>query len=308
MTKKTKLLILTGATATGKSALAVSIAKQTNASIIGCDSMQIYRGLNIGTGKISESEKQGVPHYMIDIVDPSDNYSVSQYVEDTQKNIEDISAKGQRIIIAGGTGLYISALTQGYNLASVPANPKLREQYQAIVDEKGSEFLHKMLLKKDISFVTKIFPNDTKRIIRALEILESAERTKPHQITENPNAVLDKYDILQIVLDCDRAVLYDRINKRVDSMIANGLEEEVRGLEEYRDCQSMKAIGYRQFIEYFDGLISKDDCIAKIKQHSRNYAKRQITYFKHMQSLNKQFVDVDYGEKILELAQKHLLY
>jgi len=305
--KKTKLLILTGATAIGKSGLAVSIAKQTNASIIGCDSMQIYRRMNIGTGKISKEEMLGVPHYMIDIVEPSENYSVSDYVKSSEKIIGEI-AKNQNILIVGGTGLYISSLIQGYNLAAVPQNPKLREEYQAIIDTLGGEHLYKILLEKDPTIANKIYPADTKRVIRALEIFEFSGSTKSQKATEDVETVLDKYDILQIVLDCDREILYKKINARVDEMIKDGLEKEVYSLKEYKDCQSMKAIGYRQFIEYFDGLISREDCINKIKQHSRNYAKRQLTYFRHMTSPNKQFIDVSKSEKVLEMAQKHLLY
>ena len=287
---KTKLFIVCGPTAIGKSRVAVELAKVCNAEIIGADALQIYRGLDIGTGKITPEETCGIAHHMIDIVNPDDTYSVDSYIRDVRKAIASIARLGKNCILVGGTGFYINALTQGFNLAEVAPDLTLRKKYQALADEKGGVHLHKLLTALDPQSAQKISNNDIKRIIRALEIVELTGSTK----SERVNVVEESdFDVLQVVLTAERSVLYNRINARVDQMFDNGLEQEVRGLATYRNNQSMQAIGYKELLGYFDGDMSLEMAVDKIKQHSRNYAKRQMTYFRWMKVENKIFMDVE---------------
>jgi tRNA dimethylallyltransferase len=251
--------------------------------------MQIYRRFDIGTGKITPAQMQGVPHYMIDIAEPDERYSVDRYIGEVRGIITDVSARGKNIIIAGGTGLYLNALTQGYNLADAEPSAEIRKKYQNLAEVKGGEYLYELLKKHDPKSAQKISINDTKRLIRALEIFELTGAAKSERVSVSEES---EFEILQIVLTYDRAELYERINRRVDAMIAQGLEREVRALLQYRGSQSMQAIGYKEFIEYFDGTANLPDVIEKIKKHSRNYAKRQMTFFRWMKG-NKVFIDVN---------------
>jgi len=298
--KKPKVLIITGATAIGKSDLAISLAKEFNAEIISADSMQIYKGLDIGTGKVTANQMQGIAHHMLDIISPSDSYSVSQYKLDAFKIIDRIHAKNKNVVVVGGTGLYLNALTLGFNLADAKPNIELRTKYTQILELHGHEYLHKMLEKVDPLAASKIAINDSKRVIRALEIFEQTGQTKDSRIN---NSQENKYDMQMLVLTKPRDELYAKINARVDSMLKAGLEEEVKKFTEYKDCQSMKAIGYKEFIDYFDGVIDYSTAIDKIKQHSRNYAKRQITFFKWLKFEPKHFVEVGDTKKIKDLTK-----
>jgi len=295
----TKILIICGPTGIGKSLLAVNLAKGFNAEIVGADSMQIYRKFNIGTGKITQDEMQGVAHHMIDILDPQEEYSVGRYVSDVKKVIEEVSIKGKNIIIVGGTGLYLNALTSGFNLAGVEKDVKLRERLTKMVDAHGNGYAYGLLKSKDAESAVKIAPADTKRIIRALEIFELSGQGKSKRIE---SVLSDNYEFLQIVLLEERERLYSKINARVDAMLASGLEDEARDLFKYAACQSASAIGYKEMFTYFSGELNLNAAIDKIKQHSRNYAKRQITYFKWMKVVNKHFVDVGDVEKVKALV------
>jgi len=303
ITKKTKLTIICGATAVGKSSVAIELAKKFNAEIISSDSIQVYKKFNVGTAKLSKSEMQGIQHYLIDILEPTENYSVNQFVIDSKNAISNIFAKGKNVIVCGGTGFYISSLIQGYNLANTEPNIELREKYEKLAAKHGTEHLHSLLKKVDLKSAERIAANDTKRIIRALEIFELTGKSKSDSVEQVTNS---EFDTLQIVVEDDREVLYNRINNRVDDMIKNGLQEEVRSLVKYKDCLSMQAIGYKEFLDYFDRNETLQAAIDKIKQRSRNYAKRQITFFKHNVCNNKHFVNNKDLDKIFKLTHSFL--
>ncbi len=282
-----KLLILTGPTAIGKSDAAVEYALKTGCNVISSDSMQVYRGLDIGTGKITKQEMHGVKHYMIDVADPDEDYSVGRYVSEAEKII---GLQELPPIICGGTGLYVTSLVLGSDFGGVGKDEALRNKWKDILSEKGKQYVYEFLEKIDPVSAAKISVNDTKRVIRAIEIYEMTGVPKSKLVSENNS----KYDAKTVILyDDDRDALYKRINARVDKMFASGLIEEVESLIKYEDCGSMQAIGYKETIEFLKGKISKEEAIEKVKQNSRNYAKRQITYFKGMKIENKQYVKFD---------------
>jgi len=278
--QKPKLLVITGPTAVGKSAVAVQLARAFGAEIISADSMQIYRGMDIGTGKISPGEAMGVPHHLIDIVAPDAPYSVGNFITDARAIIGQLYAQGKSIIVSGGTGLYINALVNGYNLAGAGHSEAVRARCREKAAREGNGALYAELAARDSESAAKISPNDQKRLIRALEILELTGEAKSARAKASGSG--REFDVLTIVLACEREKLYDKINRRVDSMLGNGLEREVERLLPYRDCQSMQAIGYKEFVGYFDGRASYAQTVGAVKQHSRNYAKRQMTFFRSM--------------------------
>ena len=282
-----KLLILTGPTAIGKSDAAVEYALKTGCNVISADSMQVYRGLDIGTGKITKQEMRGVKHYMIDVADPDEDYSVGRYVSEAEKII---GLQKLPPIVCGGTGLYVTSLVLGSDFGGVGKDEAIRNKWKDILSEKGKQYVYEFLEKIDPVSAEKISVNDTKRIIRAIEIYEMTGVPKSELVSENNS----KYDAKTVILyDDDRDALYKRINARVDKMFASGLIEEVESLIKYEDCGSMQAIGYKETIEFLKGKISKEEALEKVKQNSRNYAKRQITYFKGMKIENKQYVKFD---------------
>lgn len=273
-----KILIIAGATASGKSDLAIQLAKQFNGEIISCDSMQIYKGLDVGTAKISQGEMQGVKHYMIDVVQPYKEYSVWEYSQSAKAIIEDITSRGKLPIVVGGTGLYIESLIYPLNFA-VNKDKTVREKLLKELEICGAEKLHERLAKADPEDAAKIHPNNTKRLIRALEILELSGGAKNKEELKAP-----QYDVCLIALDVPREQLYERINSRVERMFDQGLEREIRdivskGLVD-RNSQSMQAIGYKEFFGYFDGEKSIDDVKDEIKINTRHYAKRQFSWLR----------------------------
>lgn len=276
-----KILIITGPTASGKTNLALRCAKQLDGEIISADSMQVYRHLNIGTAKITKLEMQGIRHHLIDVVNPDQEFSVGQFVTLARDIIEDIFSRNKVPIIVGGTGLYIKSLIYPYTFASTPKNNDVRQKYKDLLEKNGQDYLYNLLKQKDSIASQKVHPNDTKRVIRALEIIELSGKTKSEQNLEN---ITPAYDYLLVAIDLDRQVLYDRINKRVDNMFNSGLVSEVKKLIESKlvtfDCQSMQAIGYKEFKDYFNGAIRLSQLKDLIKQHSRNYAKRQLTFIR----------------------------
>lgn len=300
-----KIIAIVGPTASGKSALSLKCAKALDGEIIGCDSMQIYKGANIGTGKLSESERAGIPHFMIDIIAPNEDFSVSSYVDRADKIIHDIAERDKTPIIVGGTGLYIQSLINGLDYAGAGKNDKIRNKYKQIELNQGKEYLFSILQKIDPESALKINRNDSKRVIRALEIYEQTGITKSQAATQMPIA---KYDYKVFVLSPPRETLYRSINRRVDEMIDAGLLNEVRSLYKFKNCQSMQAIGYKELIEYLDGQISFEQAVDLIKINSRHYAKRQLTYFKHCR-LKTEFIDDynnSYDESIIKKAKAFL--
>lgn len=287
MTNKPKIIIIGGPTAVGKSALAVNLAEKFNGEIVGADSMQIYRRLNIGTGKITEAEARGIPHRMIDILDPDERYSVGQYLIDASREINDILDKNKLPIVVGGTALYLNALINGMNFSDADRSDKVRDKWKKIASENGNQFVYDHLSEIDPESAAKISVNDTKRIIRAIEIFEVTGKPKSQSAT----TAICPYDYAFFIMTRERTELYAAIEARVDKMFEYGLINEVKALETYKNCQSMQAIGYKQLCEYFDGKFDSTESVKdEIKKLSRNYAKRQMTFFRGMNA-NKNFID-----------------
>ncbi len=277
-----QVIVIAGPTASGKTGLSVEVAKQLNTEIVSADSMQIYQGMDVGTAKVTEAEKQGILHHMIDIVSPMENYNVSQYAEDAKKCVDGILEKGKIPVITGGTGLYINSLVYGYDLAPIPSDDGIRQELTALYEEKGGEFLLEELYKIDPKTADRLHPNNARRLIRALEVYRISGTTISQQEERTKNAP-KPYDVRFFVLDTDRDKLYERINQRVDMMLENGLVDEVKKLLESgipKTNTAMQAIGYKEMVEYLDGYLTFSEAVEKIKQESRRYAKRQLTWFR----------------------------
>lgn len=290
--KKKKVVFILGPTAVGKTFFGVSLAKKTNGEIISADSVQIYKGLDIGSAKVKKDEMQGVVHHGIDILTPDQEFSVYDFVEYTKEKIDEIIEKGKLPIVVGGTGLYVKALTLGYNFGGVNKDKQKRVQFEILAKEKGNDFLFELLKQNNEKMAEKTDKNNTVRLVRALEIA-SFKGEKSKQDVD--------IDSLVIALQKDRQKLYDDINLRVEQMIENGLVEEVKGLKNRGlsiENQSMKAIGYKEVLQFLDSEYDFDRMVELIKQHSRNYAKRQMTFLRGMENLH--FVEVESRENALE--------
>jgi len=277
-----KIVIITGFTGSGKSGLAVDIAKQYNGEIISCDSVQIYKGLDIGSAKVSEEEMQGIKHHLIDIIEPTEDYSVGQFVKDAEKAIKDIISRGKLPILVGGTGLYIKALINGYNFSSTDKNIEFRNQHVELASKFGNQYVWNKLSDISPDKAKDVHPNNLKRVIRYLEIATFGEHTN------TTDSVLKDYNTLCIGIIADRELIYDKINKRVDIMLDMGLKQEVeqlfnKGLSLNNNC--MNTIGYREMVQHLQGDISYEKAVDLIKQHTRNYCKRQLTFMKTMPEL-----------------------
>lgn len=278
-----KIIIIAGPTGVGKTALSIEVAKKFNGEIISADSIQIYKGLDIGSAKVTEEEKQGVKHHLIDIVSPFDEFSSGDWVKTTQKEIDEIIKRNNTPIIVGGTGMYVSSLLFEPGV-TCGKDEKYREELEKILNEKGSEYLHKMLEEVDPESASQIHVNHQTRIIRALEIFHVSGKKKSEQKT----SLVPRYDYLLIGLTADREVLYERINKRVDKMIESGLISEVESLKNQgltSEHQAMQGIGYKETFELLTNKTNKEAFVEKLKQVSRNYAKRQLTYFKKVPNI-----------------------
>lgn len=278
-----KILVVTGPTATGKTALSVELAKKLGGEIVSADSMQIYRGMDIGTAKVTKAEMQNIPHHMIDIADPSEDYSVSRYVEEADAAVRGILSRGRLPIVAGGTNLYIDSLIAGLDFAEKAEDAALRESLNKQYDDIGGEAMLEHLRGFDPERAAKLHPADKRRIVRAVEIyILTGETITRHD--EETKKRPKRYDAVKIALTfADRAVLYDRINARVDKMVSDGLFDEVKGLLDSGlspESTSMQAIGYKEPAAYFRGEMSKDAAIELIKLSSRRYAKRQLTWLR----------------------------
>lgn len=278
-----KILVVTGPTATGKTALSVELAKKLGGEIVSADSMQIYRGMDIGTAKVTKAEMQNIPHHMIDIADPSEDYSVSRYVEEADAAVRGILSRGRLPIVAGGTNLYIDSLIAGLDFAEKAEDAALRKSLNKQYDDMGGEAMLEHLRGFDPERAAKLHPADKRRIVRAVEIyILTGETITRHD--EETKKRPKRYDAVKIALTfADRAVLYDRINARVDKMVSDGLFDEVKGLLDSGlspACTSMQAIGYKEPAAYFRGEMSKDAAIELIKLSSRRYAKRQLTWLR----------------------------
>lgn len=272
-----KLIILTGPTGIGKTELSLKIAKEYNCEIISCDSMQIYRYMDIGTAKINLN-KTDITHHMIDIKNPDEDYSVSDYKNEVKELIKEINHRGKIPLMVGGTGLYINSIVYNLNFSNVAPDEEFRAKMENLALEKGTDFLYELLLSKDKEAAKRIDPHNKKRIIRALEINEFSDGKEVSNFREENN----EYDLCYLALNMDRSILYERINKRVDIMFEEGLVKEVDNLVEKYDANlnSMRAIGYKEIIDYLHGRISLEESCELIKKNTRHYAKRQLTWFK----------------------------
>lgn len=284
-----KILVVTGPTATGKTALSVELAKKLGGEIVSADSMQIYRGMDIGTAKVTKAEMQNIPHHMIDIADPSEDYSVSRYVEEADAAVRGILSRGRLPIVAGGTNLYIDSLIAGLDFAEKAEDAALRESLNKQYDDIGGEAMLEHLRGFDPERAAKLHPADKRRIVRAVEIyILTGETITRHD--EETKKRPKRYDAVKIALTfADRAVLYDRINARVDKMVSDGLFDEVKGLLDSGlspESTSMQAIGYKEPAAYFRGEMSRGEAIELIKLSSRRYAKRQLTWLRRDDSIH----------------------
>lgn len=278
---KPKVVAVVGPTAVGKTRLGIEIANRFNGEVISGDSMQVYKGMDIGTAKVTREEMRGIPHHMIDIKDPEDGFSAADFQHDVQRLINEISSRGKLPILVGGTGLYIQATLFDFNFSSRKRDEGVIRDLERQAEAYGYQHLYERLRKLDPEQAKKIHPNNSRRLIRALEIIETTGKRMStlaeEQVTESP------FQPMLIGLSMNREVLYERINDRVDQMIRDGLVEEVKGFYErgLADHQSMQAIGYKEFIPYFRGEISLEKAVELLKRNSRRYAKRQFTYFRN---------------------------
>ena len=280
--EKKPLIILTGPTAAGKTSLSIELAKSIGGEIISADSMQVYKKMDIGTAKIRPEEMQGVPHYLIDELDPSEEFNVVAFVEKSKEAMKKIYATGHIPIIVGGTGFYIQALLYDIDFSQHEDKESYRKELEQLAKEKGKEYLYEILKKKDPEYATITHCNNVKKVIRALEYYkETGKKLSEHN--EEQRQKESPYNFAYFVLYHDREELYDRINRRVDLMMEEGLLFEVESLikEGYtKNLVSMQGLGYKEFFDYFDGRMTLEDTVDKIKKDTRRFAKRQLTWFR----------------------------
>ena len=279
---KPKVVVIVGPTASGKTALSIELAKKIDGEIISSDSMQIYKDMDIGTAKVTKEEAEGIKHYLVDCVSPDERYTVSDFKRDAENAIKEILEKGKTPIVVGGTGLYVNSLIYGIEYQDMNFDEEYRnELMEKAESEEGLKMLWDEANRIDPEAMTKISKNDKKRIVRVLEIYKATGKNKTEQeILSRQNGV--KYDYKVFGITMDREKLYNRINLRVDIMIEKGLEAEVRNLlEKYNEFPTaMQGLGYKEVVEYFEGILTREEMIEKIKQESRRYAKRQLTWFR----------------------------
>jgi len=276
-----KIVIITGLTGTGKSSLAIEIAKKYNGEIISADSVQVYKGLNIGSAKVSKVEMKEVKHHLIDVRNFNENYNVGEFVCECEKAVTDIISRGHLPIIAGGTGLYIQALVNGYSLGD-SADKEFRQKLENEAKTNGNIFVWEKLNKINPERANLVHPNNLKRVIRYLELAQN-------QTTMLKHSFLNNYKVCMLGISEDRESIYNKLNLRVDNIIELGLENEVKGLigqGATKEMQSMTAIGYKEWFDYFEGKVTYEKTIELIKQHTRNYCKRQLTFLKTIKGLD----------------------
>lgn len=303
------LLILAGPTAVGKTNISIELAKKLNGEIVSADSMQIYKYMDIGSAKITSEEMQNIPHHLIDIVDPSESFSAAQFKIMAEEAIKNINARGKLPMLVGGTGLYINSLICNYDFTEADKDEEYRAYLNLLAETKGKDYVHNLLKEVDLESYERLYPNDLKRVIRALEVNKLTGKTMSRFLENQAQNISIPYNIKYFVLTMDRAKLYDRINKRVDLMMENGLIDEVKRLKDMGynpDMQSMKGIGYKEILYYLEGSITLEKAIDMIKQGSRNYAKRQLTWFRkdtRVEWINKDEFEDD-NEVVNEIVMK----
>ena len=309
MNEKQPLIIITGPTAVGKTALSVETALKLDGEIISADSMQVYRGMDIGTAKIKEEEKKGVPHHLIDIINPDEEFNVTIFKDMAKKCIDDIASRGKIPIIAGGTGFYIQSVLYDVDFTDYDEDKRseVRMLLEDTLEEKGIDFMYERLKEVDPKYAEVIHKNNIRRVLHGLEYnIMTGNRLSEHN--EEQRERTSPYNFLYFVLNDDRAKVYGRINKRVDEMLRDGLADEVRGLLEAgysRDLQSMQGLGYKEMADYLYGECRYDEAVEIIKRDTRHFAKKQLTWFKRERvtvELNREVLGSD--DKILE----HILF
>lgn len=298
---KSRVIAVGGPTASGKTALSVGLAKAFGGEIINADSMQIYKNLDVGTAKPSIEERQGVPHYLLDFLPPETPYSVADFTAAADPLIQEITARGKLPLVVGGTGLYITSLLNGMAFAPEKTDPAVRARLQERAEAEGNAALYAELQSIDPNYAAQVHPNNLPRVIRALELYAATGRRMSEERV-NARPAEPPYRSLCLCLTCrDRAVLYDRIERRVNLMVENGVLAEAKQVYDHRDTYrtAAQAIGYKEFFPYFEGTGSLDECTARLKQATRNYAKRQLTWFRRQNDAVWLYID---EENVLDRA------
>lgn len=305
---KKNLIIIAGPTASGKTSLSIELSKRIDGEIVSADSMQIYKYMDIGSAKPTIDEMQGIPHHMIDIIKPEEEFSVALYRQKAGECIDDIISRGKMPIVVGGTGLYINSLTYPLDFTNTAQDKEYRSYLQKLAENFGGEYIHNMLKEVDIESADRLHPNDIKRIIRALEVYKNTGKTMTEYKLESKLKDIE-YNFAYMGLYMDRQKLYDRINKRVDEMFEKGLVEEVKKLKEMgynKNMTSMQGIGYKEVFDYLDGLYTLDEVKDIIKQNTRHYAKRQLTWFRREERIH--WIDIDKFNSADEILENMIYY
>lgn len=297
-----KLIVVLGPTAVGKTALAIALAKRFRTEVISGDSMLVYRHMDIGTAKPDANEQDGVVHHLIDIIEPSESFDVTAFLEAARQKIRDLNERGCVPILAGGTGLYIKALLEGYRFNVTPQNEAFRQEMERLIEERGAEELHRRLAQVQPETAARLHPNDTRRVIRALEVATFGGETVSQDKVDGQARL---YDVAVIGLTSERSLLYERINQRVDRMMEMGLLGEVRSLLASGvspDAQSMKGIGYKELVAYLNGVCTLEEAVDAIKKGTRHFAKRQFTWYRKMPYID--WYDVQSKEDLIRIEEE----
>ena len=303
--KKPKVIAIVGPTASGKTNISIQIAKILNGEIISADSRLVYKDFNVGTAKPTEEEMAGIPHHLVSIQSPSETYTVGKYKKEAEEKIKEILNKNKVPIVVGGTGFYVKALLEGLNIPDIDPDEDFRQEMENLVKNNGKEALYKKLQESDPEMAKKLMPNDSFRIIRALEV----QKISGQKMSESQTISESEYDVLYCGLNAEaREFLYERINSRVLIMLEQGLVKEVETLIKKcgRTVSLLKTLGYKEICEYFDGIYTIEETIAKIQQNTRKFAKRQLTWFRANKKINWFFVDkMNSDEIIKEIVEKY---
>lgn len=299
---KTKVIVVCGPTASGKTTLAVELAKRLHGEVVCADSMQIYRGMDIATAKPTVEEMQDIPHHIVDFLEPSEQFSVAEYVELAHKVISDVTSRGNLPIICGGTGLYIDSLTENVQFQQTVTKTPVRDELKALAEEKGNTYLLEMLREIDPETADRLHENNLARIIRAIEVYKTTGVTMSEQIRDSKR-LGSPYAVCRICLDYrDRSVLYDRIDRRVELMLESGLLDEAKKVLADETLKTARqAIGYKELAPYFAGDLPLDECIENLKRSTRRYAKRQLTWFRRNPDTNWLYPD-ELGDTLVDHA------
>lgn len=299
---KKPLIILTGPTAAGKTALSIKLAKQINGAIISADSMQVYRHMDIGSAKVTPEEMDGVPHYLIDVLEPTEEFSVHTFKQMAETALQEIYARNMIPIVVGGTGFYIQALLYDIQFTETDTDTACRSELEKLAEEKGADWIHGQLKAVDPEAADQIHANNIKRVIRALEYFhQTGQKISEHNAQERQRS--SPYNYVYFVLNRDRADLYRRIDLRVDKMLKAGLLDEVKALKEMgytRDMVAMKGLGYKEILDCYSGEITLDEAIYRVKRDSRHFAKRQLTWFRRERDVTWVELDQRTEDEVLE--------